>query len=184
MITDGYFYPEVNLSAGIGNRRLIAKFDLLTIKKDNSAQIIDWKTSRSIPKRNWLIDRMQTRIYPYLLARSGSQLNNGEAIEPDQIEMIYWFAENQGMNERISYSQDQYLQDQNFLENLIVKINSLADADFPMTDNHRRCAFCVYRSLCDRGIVAGNSGEADEYYFDDSQAEIELNFDQIAEIAF
>ena len=58
--------------------------------------------------------------------------------------------------------------------------------DFPLTSDERRCKFCVYRSLCNRGVAAGSledwpglTEEAPDLTLDTG-----LDFDQIAEIEF
>src|SRR6185503_17229398 len=85
-------YAETTLSAPLGNFRLLAKYDLLTIK-NGKATIYDWKTYRKRPRDEWLAARMQTRVYRALLVHAGASLNNGQAIEPNDIEMIYWFSD-------------------------------------------------------------------------------------------
>jgi hypothetical protein len=39
-----------------------------------------------------LKERLQTRLYPFLLVEAGTYLNGGSPIQPDHIQMIYWFA--------------------------------------------------------------------------------------------
>jgi hypothetical protein len=48
----------------------------------------------------------------------------------------------------------------------------------------RRCAYCVYRSLCDRGVKAGELGDFEEGLEEGESFDFELDFEQIAEIAF
>ena len=60
-------YPEIVLSAPMGAYRLVAKYDLVTVDPGRGASILDWKTSRKRPKRKWLAERLQTKVYPYLL---------------------------------------------------------------------------------------------------------------------
>ena len=61
-------YPEIVLSAPIGEQhRLLAKYDLVAVEAGKRAIIIDWKTSRKRPKREYLAERLQSKVYPYLL---------------------------------------------------------------------------------------------------------------------
>ena len=53
-----------------------------------------------------------------------------------------------------------------------------------MTDDGRRCSFCVYRSLCDRGVEAGEMGASEDDLDEEKALEIDLDFEQIAEIEF
>ncbi|MBC8505810.1 MAG: PD-(D/E)XK nuclease family protein [Anaerolineales bacterium] len=193
--------PEINLSAPIGDFRIMAKYDLLTLKtlrvsesnhginnqtedpKGFVATIYDWKTSRKQPKREWLTHRLQTRVYPYLLAKAGSQLNDGAEFKPEQIEMIYWYSDFPDQPAHFPYSKKQFDEDEAYLSQLISEIQIMGNADAPLTEDERRCKFCVYRSLCNRGIEAGPLNEIDDL----SEAEgfeVELDFDDIAEIEY
>jgi hypothetical protein len=150
-------YPESQLSAPIGSFRLLAKYDLIAAGKDGLFTIYDWKTYRKRPRNDWLVTRLQTRVYRALLAKSGSHLNGGQPIYPNQIEMIYWFADFPNDPARFSYSVSQLNQDWSNLQGLDKEI-SLA-ADFPLTEERSRCSFCPYRSFCDRGVKAGRNHE-------------------------
>ena len=70
-----------------------AKFDLLAVTPQGRALILDWKTSRKRPRRQWLADRLQTRVYPCLLIQAGAFLNAGKPFLPEKVEMVYWFAD-------------------------------------------------------------------------------------------
>jgi hypothetical protein len=175
-------YPEVTLSMPLAGCRLVAKYDLVLIDPDGRATIYDWKTSRKRPKRAWLLERLQTRVYPFLLAQAGTHLGQGRPFSPEQIAMIYWFAEAPNEPEIISYSADQCTKDEAYLKSLIAEINGLSPAAFTLTPNIERCRFCTYRSLCDRGIEAGDMHESDMEL--EPAPEAEFDFEQIAEIAF
>lgn len=175
-------YPEFSLSAPVGGFRLVGKYDLLSIV-DDKFTIYDWKTSRYLPKRQWIAANLQTRVYPYLLVEGGSQLKNGKRIKPSQIEMVYWFANFPAAPLKFPYNAEQYKDDQKYIDDLIKSIKRLDESPASLTDNEKRCRFCVYRSLCDRGIAAG---PFDDYAKDDTQDlfNFELDFEQIAEIEF
>jgi CRISPR/Cas system-associated exonuclease Cas4 (RecB family) len=180
-------HPEISLSADLGRHRLLAKYDLILVTPERKAVILDWKTSRSRPKRSWLLKRLQTRVYPYLFVRAGAHLNQGEPFQADQLEMIYWFANFPERPERIPYSLEQYQADEEYLLDLIEHIDQLDQDAFKKTDQHNRCEFCVYRSLCDRGVRAGRFDENDVEdidILDGIEPEIDLDFEQIAEIEF
>jgi len=51
-----------------------------------------------------------------------------------------------------------------------------------MTPEERACQYCVYRSYCARGVAAGSLTEGDEEF--EPEGEIQIDFDQIAEISF
>jgi hypothetical protein len=187
-------YPEAGLSAPLGEQRLVAKFDLIAVQADGRVTIFDWKTSRRKPPPGWLAGRMQTRVYPYLIVRAGGSFNHGQAIPAQKVEMVYWYPAQPGQPERFTYSQQQFQEDQAYLTGMAGEIarraGLLAEAEgmqsdpFPMTEREERCAYCVYRSLCERGERAGalDEGEGDAEI--DHVAESWLDFDQIAEIEF
>lgn len=215
--------PEISLSAPFGAFRLIAKYDLLLCRgiyaagsesggmnaaPRNSFSIYDWKTSRNRPKRVWLSERLQTRVYPYLLVRAGAALNGGQPIPPEAIEMIYWFTAEPDKPERFPYSQERFEEDSEFLTGVLDEIQRRAkalpdlrpgpgmapialtselldrmDAGFPRTAQTQRCAFCVYRSLCDRGEQAGDLADSD-LDAEPPELDVHIELEQIAEIAF
>ncbi len=177
-------FPEISLSAPIGDFRIMAKYDLLVIQPEGKAIIFDWKTSRKRPKREWLIHRLQSRVYPYLLVQAGAQLNEGEPFKPEQIEMIYWYTDFPDQLARIPYSPKQFDEDQAYLARLISEIQSMGEGEAPLTEDERRCRFCVYRSLCNRGVEAGPLEEAEGDWEAEGGFELELGFEHIAEIEY
>ncbi len=184
----GQRQPEIVLSAPLGPFRLMAKYDLVVIAPEGRATILDWKTSRRRTPRPWLSRRLQTRVYPYLLAEAGHDLNRGRPIAPDQITMIYWFADFPDQPERFVYSAGQHRENAGYLAGLVEQMTLLAggDGDWPLTPLERNCRFCVYRSLCDRGVEAGHLDDADldlEDFVPES-FDVEIDFEQIGEIAF
>ncbi|MFB0534151.1 MAG: PD-(D/E)XK nuclease family protein [Anaerolineae bacterium] len=217
-------YPEVVLSAPVSGHRLVAKYDLIAVDpalspsallRVDSAEgsgrraiIVDWKTSRKRPRRKWLAERLQTRVYPYLLVRAGAHLNEGRPFQPEQVEMVYWFADFPEDPERFPYDAAQYDADDAYLASLIEEIKELAlspvlpapsvvegspveglskglgDEGFPLTTQERRCRYCPYRSLCRRGTRAGAFEEAEDEPEWGDDFEIALDFEQIAEIEY
>lgn len=177
-------HPEISLAAPLADFRLVAKFDLIVITPEKQAVIFDWKTSRKQPRRPWLAERLQTRVYPYLLVRAGAFLNQGTPLQPGEVEMVYWFADFPSQPERFAYSDEQFQADDDYITGLVETIQRLGEDQFPLTSDERRCVFCVYRSLCDRGVKAGGM----EIFSEDLDAEevfdIALDFEQIAEIEF
>lgn len=194
-------YPEFSLSAALGEYRLVAKLDALHVAP-GVMTIYDWKTSRKLPRRAWLAERLQTRVYPYLLVRAGALRRVGVSPAPESVAMVYWFTEAPDQPQRFPYSRAQFEQDEALLLSLLEEIQRLAQAapdnargmkseaeleraavGFEMTARSERCAFCVYRSLCGRGVQAGalDEGEGSQ---EGEAGEIFLNFEQVAEIEF
>jgi len=179
-------YPEATLSAPLGNIRLVAKYDLIAIQNDK-ATIYDWKTYRKRPHDEWLAARMQTRVYRALLVRAAAHLNNGTPFEPEQIEMVYWFADFPNEPARFVYTSAQYKRDWDTLIKLADEIESALRqaqdnaSSYPKTDDTTKCSYCPYRSYCDRGVRAGEMEQAEA----ETEAEelFDVNFEQIGEIA-
>ncbi len=172
-------HPEATLSAPLGKYRLLAKYDLITIQ-NGKAVIYDWKTYRKRPRTEWLSARMQTRVYQALLVKAGAHLNNGKPFEPEQIEMIYWFADFPNDPARFAYSSAQFKRDWDLLLKLSEEIASAPS--YPLTEDRQKCLYCTYRSYCERGIQAGNMEQAEAEM--EAEELFDLNFEQIGEIAF
>ncbi len=181
------FFPELSLSTPLAGGRLLAKYDLLVVQPDGQVTIYDWKTSRRMPDRSRLAARMQTRVYRYVLAQAGASLNQGQAVPPERIRMIYWFATFPTQAELFPYDQQQLAQDGQALEGLISEVQKLREEEFYLTSDERRCRFCTYRSLCERGIKAGDLDDDLELDAGEEKAvgeDTDLDFDQVAEIGF
>lgn len=147
---------EITLSAPLAERRLVARCDLIALAPDR-AVIVDWKTAARRPERASLERRLQTIVYPYLLAQAGAHLNGGSPIPPERIRLIYWFAEFPQQPEIFVYSAAQYERDAAYLTALAADIRARTDeAAFALTDDLDRCRYCSYRSLHDRGAQAGS----------------------------
>lgn len=170
---------EITLSAPLGSYRLVAKYDLIAIDK-GKVFIYDWKTYRKRPKTEWLAIRWQTRVYRALLAQAGAHLNNGKQIQPEQIEMIYWFANFPNEPATFKYDSNQFKRDWDALTRLAEEIKSAES--FPKTDDTNKCLYCPYRSYCNRGVKAGDAMDAEL----ETEAEelFDINFEQIGEIEF
>jgi len=95
--------------------------------------------------------------------------------------MIYWFAEFGGAIERFPYDADQHAADCDNLAGMVAEIAAHAEAIWPLTPDERRCRFCNYRSLCERGVTAAFLNELED---DLEPAEVAIDLEQIAEVAF
>ncbi len=175
-------FPETTLTATLSGYRIIAKFDLIAVTKNGDLLILDWKTSKRKPHRFFLQNRLQTRIYPWVLYRSLQKLFPGVKYQPSQISMIYWFADYPGDKEQFSYDQARLDENKEFLSTLIGSISATPIEGFYKTTDERICRFCSYRSYCERGLEAGNLSELDNI----SSAEDLLNvsFSDVEEIQF
>jgi len=187
---EGQIYPEISLSTPVGDFRIMAKYDLVHIQNENSESfsvtIYDWKTSLKRPEHKSMINRLQSKVYPYLMVKAGAQFNQDNAISPDQIDMIYWFTDYPDDPAHFPYSQEQFESDEAYLGELTAEIQEMGDEDAPLTDEEWRCRYCKFRSLCNRGVEAGPLNEIDLEGEPDTDLgfDLDLDFEQVAEIEF
>jgi len=181
----GTAYVEFSLSASLQSYRLVAKYDLIVHHPDGSLSILDWKTSRKRTRRETLAGHLQTRVYRSLLVSAGSRFNGGYPIEPECVRMIYWFAGYPADAEVFNYSRAQYQADAVYLTSLVDEIEGCsAGADFPSAVREAACQYCVYRSLCGRGVRAGDLSESETGSPEEPDRLFDLDFDLVTEIAF
>ena len=159
----------------------MAKVDLLAAEPGQRLVVVDWKTVHRPPSRAVLAQRLQTRVYRYLAVEAGVTFNDGQRPQPEQVEMLYWFAQREGTTERFPYDTCQHATDRQYLEDLIKEITAQTDTTWQLTQDQRHCRFCNYRSLCERGVTAGRFQDLDD---DLELPEPEIDLEQIAEVEF
>jgi hypothetical protein len=162
--------PELALSAPLGEHRLYARFDLLAADADTASPrrlvIVDWKTLRGdrAPAFEFLRQRLQTRVYLYVLVMAGAPFNGGQPVEPEQCSMRYWLANfpEQPWVE-IGYSRAEFEIDRARLPALAADAARRPDeATFEKTDDERKCTYCSYRTLCHRRGADGTAPPDEE----------------------
>jgi CRISPR/Cas system-associated exonuclease Cas4 (RecB family) len=173
--------PEVRVAAPLAGYRLMAKFDLLAVEPGQRLVVVDWKAVRKPPNRTVLARRMQTYVYRYLAVEASSTFNGGRRPEPEQVEMIYWFAERGGTTERFAYDAEQHAAAHDYLADLLAQIAAHSKVIWPLTTKERHCRFCTYRSLCDRVVKPGFLDDLDD---DIEPTAFELDLEQVAEVEF
>jgi CRISPR/Cas system-associated exonuclease Cas4 (RecB family) len=172
------FFPEQSLSAPSGSHRLTAKYDLIAVK-DGKATIYDWKTSHRRPKDEWMAVRFQTRVYPALLVIAGAHLNHNIPFKPEEVKMVYWYADFPEEPARIPYNQKLFKRDRSWLNDVIKEIS--ARQSFPLTEDEKTCGFCPYRSYCERGVSAA---EGEELETEMNLNDWDVKLEQVQEIEF
>ena len=184
-LNEAELYPEIALSVPIRGFRLLARFDLLACLPDGTFLIVDWKTSRKKPPREFLARRIQTRVYSFVLIAAGTAFNQGQAIDPAAVRMVYWYPQFSQESEEFAYSHTQQKVDEQYLSDLIERIKHSAERDdFPLVIEEKPCLTCVYRSHCNRGVKAGEDIEVVEESAPVELEELLPEWDQIAEIQF
>jgi CRISPR/Cas system-associated exonuclease Cas4 (RecB family) len=180
---------EFALTTPLAGYRLEAKYDLVATGPGRLV-IVDWKTNVRRPPRAALDLRLQTRVYPFVLAQAGgfvatsaaSPAGSGASLDPAAIEMVYWFTGFPRQPEVFRYSAGSMKEDEGYLARLISEIVSRAADSLPAVADSRRCRFCVYRSFCERQVEP--AGYDDEDADSSESAEPALDMEQIAEIVY
>ncbi len=178
-LAGGVRRSELTMFCQAKAHRLIAKYDLISVQ-DGRVTIYDWKTSMRRPNDEWLAGRWQTRVYRALLVQAGSALNGGAPFRPEEVRMVYWFAEFPQEPAAFSYDTQTFHSDWDDIQNLISEIS--ARRDFPLTSDGKKCRFCVFRSYCDRGERAGVRRDTEQEL--DVGDAFDIDFDAVDEVEF
>ncbi len=165
---------EKILTIPFSNHRLVAKYDLLIEQEGGKFTIYDWKTSQYLPSRPKLAKRMQTIVYPFVLQSTLSNLQKPDT-SSYSIEMVYWFTAHPLEPVRFAYSSTQAKEDQDFLAGIINQICTNDEEWFTKTPEIDNCKFCRYRSLCERGISAGQIAPDEDMLLDESAFDIDFD---------
>lgn len=190
--------PEVLASAPLAGQRVAVRYDALAWPVDPSAPgpscvILEWKTYRRPPPRAWLRRRVQSRLYPVVLAATGwPSPTSGEPDRAARLELWYWWAGPPAHVERFDYRPAALEADRAFLASLITRIEQRAittpeSERWELTEQEHRCATCVYRSLCgrDTAVPLPDLPEADdEDDIPDTSDETDPGWSQVQESVF
>ncbi|MBK8047955.1 MAG: PD-(D/E)XK nuclease family protein [Anaerolineales bacterium] len=111
--------------------RLAAKYDLIAASRDGHAIIVDWKTSKRRGDQFTLRQRLQSVVYPFVLVEASARFPWGP-VEPEAVEMRYWFTAAPTQSIVFRYSSSQHEANRRRLEALLATILSGRDErDYP-----------------------------------------------------
>jgi hypothetical protein len=158
---------------------LMAKYDCLIFGTDKKITIIDWKTTQFRTQSLILKKKLQSMVYPFLFHEAHKKEYSAE-----HIELIYWFPEFPDEPERLNYSVEQHVKNSQYLHQLINDAANLKPGEFRLTANEKLCKYCVFRSLCNRGIQAGAGLSVDSDSADSLSELADLDFNAVEEIRF
>ncbi len=144
--------------------------------------IYDWKTTHQEPRPRYLKERIQSLVYPLLVIETGGALNDYRPFAPSQVSMVYWYPAYPESPVTLNFDPEWVLSAEANLSRLIKQIAGMKMEIYPLTVDETKCKFCRYRSLCERGISAGNMDEEEETV--ESESLLDINFDDIQGIAF
>lgn len=183
-LLQGERWVEIILSTNLLRQRLLAKYDLILAQEDGPCIIFDWKTSQRKPRKEWLLERVQTRIYRFILSQSESTFGNKQNIDPELITMAYWFTAAPEVPVTLPYNQAMVESDKGYLSRLISEILERDENGFYRTDDLKKCHYCVYRSHCDRGVKAGSLESFEDFDVNPESPDFDFDFESITEIEF
>ena len=177
-----YLYSEFRLTAHVGKNKLTAIYDLIYLNENDEIGIIDWKTSKFVPKKNTLKLKVQSILYPFILHEASAEFLPGSYYPPEKISMRYWYPASPTEEFIFTYGHSVHEEYRVFLEDIISEIQGKKIGEFELTNDEKKCGFCPYRSLCNRGLTASNYLKSESYLMDES--DLSPDFDQLPEISF
>lgn len=178
------YFSEFSVIMPFEGFRLKGVFDFISLMDINKLRICDWKTTSRIPKKEIYLETVQSTLYPFLAYETRMKIfPQVSMLRHQDLSMEYWFP---GFPENTiswGHSATIHTKSRAILSSLISEISQKEPGDFEKTSNDKRCMFCQYRSLCERGIQAGSSNDS-ENEIESNWITDDLDFDQIEEIAF
>ena len=172
---------EMKITSHLNQHRLIAVYDLVVQTNEGRIAIFDWKTSLHPPNQELLRLKIQSSIYPFILFENLQSLFPSTAKSGDPaLSMTYWYPAFPDTLISFEYNQENHHENCESLQKLLDEIqDKIQNMQFHKTDKLKLCKYCQYRSLCDRGIIAG---ARDDMAADSGSDEIMIDFDELPEI--
>jgi len=163
---------------------LSAVYDLIGMTDQPKLLIMDWKTTPHPLRKEIITHAIQSILYLYLAYENRKGIFKSAGFGYTDIEMIYWNAVHPKERISISYSMVQHEKTREYLSKLIESIAGKPIGSFAKTENTKKCAYCQYRSLCERGTTAGLIDQDNGENIDMDTLISELQFNDSAEIPF
>ncbi len=123
-------YPELQISAQIGEIRFYGVIDLITTDKAGNIIIYDWKTNQKKPSRTTVNQKIQTRLYRMMTALNYARFFQDAPFSPEKIRMEYWFVNDPSATMIFPYSESLFLSDQSYFLQLIESIQNTEEKGF------------------------------------------------------
>ena len=161
-IKEDTYLPEYDMRLNFYNRNIIAKVDLVEIKKDK-INLWDWKTeNREITYKNAL-NRMQTVVYMFL-AEEIIRKNFYPDYQIESISMNYY--QPALGNKPITITYNEKLHEENKIK-ILNLIDSIESTDFnnenEINKNKDHCKYCEFNKLCNSEDINYEILEEDIY---------------------
>lgn len=175
-------FSEFRLNAKIEVSRFTAVYDVIYLTENEEIGIIDWKTSKYIPNKKNLASKIQSVLYPFILHEGSAEFLPGFNYPPENISMRYWFPHSPFEEIIFPYGLETHEKNRDFLRSITCEIQEKKLGDFVLTEDEKKCGFCLYRSLCNRGVKARSYLESESYVYDFS--DFSPDFNLLPEITF
>ena len=163
VVPTGTAFGETMLSVPLAGRRLVAKFDRVVLADDGRAWIFDWKTGRKKPAQAAFSQSWQTLVYRFVLAEAGAVLNEGRALAPEDVMLVYWHAQYPQALQPIAYSAAEHERARTLLAEAIAAIEALPGRGCVRQDRRReRVRPLRISHLLQRPAVRSDDWDIDE----------------------
>lgn len=169
------FLPEYELRINRGSIKLLAKFDLLYLDKSSDRIFIyDWKTNkRPFSPEFDQNNHLQTLVYLYVLQEALDEY----LPEVGETGLIYWNPRFPDDKRIITYSKEQFKEDELYLGNKIREIKELDYNEFHTVNDEKLCKYCEYRSIC-------FNKKPELIQLEEDDLDLDLDWESIEEIEF
>ncbi len=143
---DYKYFSEYEIRERSDKIRLMARYDLITMKPNSRIQVVDFKTNQSRLSRESIEGSLQTKIYLYLLKENFKFVfENIRKIK--NLEMVYYQAEYPEENFVVKYDDEYHEENRNFIEKTLDKIEGF---DFESYEKRKvdHCEICEFKNYC------------------------------------
>jgi len=175
------YFSELPLIMPFNNMFFRGVVDFAGLKSDNKLLIADWKTTFHPRRKDTILKSIQSILYPFMIFECRDTVFPGWKGKPEDLKMIYWFADQPEEVISLDYSQKIHKKNSEILNMLVETIGQTEPGSFQKTDDTKKCIYCEYRSLCERGDKAGPIHELEDE-IDLDLLITGLNFDDVMEI--
>ena len=173
-------FSEFPVMYQFGSIQFSAVFDLIYSTKNGEIGIIDWKTSHISPRKSTLSLKIQSILYPFLLRETAHEFFPEIDLRAKNIFMRYWYPTSPQKEYIFPYDESIHEKNRTFLSSLADEILVKKTGEFSLTRDEKKCGYCIYRSLCNRGIDAANLLDLEENGLDEDN--LTIDFDQLPEL--
>lgn len=151
-LPDGDRLPELSLNVSLGTHRLSGRIDLLVLSTE-SAHVFDWKTTSQPSVISRTGQDLQSKIYLALVVQAGTILP--QPVDPDRLDLTYWYAKDPSNPITVSYSRLKHEQNWQELRAIAAEIanHEPGDGEWLKTADFRQCERCRYQILCGRSTA-------------------------------